>query len=115
MVQPCVSRTVSWQAYADVKASFAAASIIGECVVFNIGGNKHRLISRIRYTSQKVFVLKVMTHREYDDDKWKGECECVELPPLPSADSAGWTSRTKEKTMTVKTNFGRRGWARTRT
>jgi mRNA interferase HigB len=79
------SRTVSWQAFADVKASFAAASIVGDCVVFNIGGNKYRLISRIRYISQKVFVLKVMTHREYDNDKWKGECGCFELPPLPSS------------------------------
>lgn len=77
------SRTVSWEAFADVKASFASVSIVGDCVVFNIGGNKYRLISRIRYTSQKVFVLKVMTHREYDDDRWKGECGCFEPPPSP--------------------------------
>ena len=78
------SRTVSWEAFGDIKASFASASIVGDCVVFNVGGNKYRLVSRVRYSSQKVFVLKVMTHREYDDDKWKGECGCFELPPLPS-------------------------------
>jgi len=49
--------------------------------VFNIGGNKYRLIGRIRYAIRKVFVLKVMTHGEYDEDKWKGECGCFEPPP----------------------------------
>jgi mRNA-degrading endonuclease HigB of HigAB toxin-antitoxin module len=33
--------------------------------VFNVGGNKYRLICRIRFASQKVFVLKVMTHGEF--------------------------------------------------
>ena len=66
------SKTVSWLAWGDVRASFPSASIVGDCVVFNIGGNKYRLICRIRYTTQKVFVLKVMTHSEYDEDKWKG-------------------------------------------
>ena len=75
------NRTVSWQTWGDVKASFASASIIGDCVVFNIGGNKYRLINRIRYVTQKVFVLMVMTHSEYDEDKWKGECGCFEPPP----------------------------------
>jgi len=75
------SKTISWQFWGDVKASFAGASIVGDCIVFNIGGNKYRLISRIRYATQKVFVLKVMTHGEYDEDKWKGECGCFEPPP----------------------------------
>ena len=54
---------------------------LGDCIVFNIGGNTYRLISRIRYATQKVFVLMVMTHGEYDEDKWKGECGCFERPP----------------------------------
>ena len=77
------SKTISWQSWGDVKAPFASASIVGDCVVFNIGGNKYRLITRIRYATRKVFVLKVMTHREYDEDAWKGECGCFELPPPP--------------------------------
>jgi mRNA interferase HigB len=77
------SRTVSWQSWGDVRASIATASIVGDCVVFNIGGNKYRLISRIRYATQKVFVLKVMTHGEYVGDRWKRECGCFE-PPSPS-------------------------------
>jgi len=75
------SKTVSWRSWGDVRASFATASIVGDCIVCNIGGNKYRLISRIRYATQKVFVLKVMSHSEYDLDKWKGECGCFEPPP----------------------------------
>src|SRR5947199_1085348 len=75
------SKSVSWHSWGDVKAAFASASIVGDCVVFNIGGNKYRLVTRIRYLSQKVFVLKVMTHRAYDEDKWKDECGCFQLPP----------------------------------
>jgi mRNA interferase HigB len=75
--------TVSWQDWGDLKASFPAASTVGDCIVFNIGGNKYRLISRVRYATQKVFVLMVMTHGEYDKDKWKRECGCFEPPPPP--------------------------------
>ena len=49
--------------------------------MFNIGGHKYRSVTRILYSSQKVFVLKVMTHAEYDKDKWKDECGCFAAPP----------------------------------
>ena len=75
------NRTVAWQSWGDVKTDFGSASVVGSCVVFNIGGNKYRLVTRILYQSQKVFVLKGMTHEEYDEDKWKNECGCFQPPP----------------------------------
>lgn len=78
-------KSVAWHSWSDVKADFANASSVGNCVVFNIGGNKHRLVTRILYPSHKVLVLKVMTHEEYDEDKWKEECGCYEPPPRPKA------------------------------
>jgi mRNA interferase HigB len=39
--------------------------------VFNIGGNKYRLIARIRYDYQLINVRAVLTHREYDAGKWQ--------------------------------------------
>lgn len=82
------SRTVSWQSWGDVKAEFGRASLVGNCVVFNIGGNKYRLVTRILYPSQKVFVLRVMSHGEYDEDTWKDECGCFAPPPTrQSSDS----------------------------
>ena len=70
------------QSWGDVKADFGSASLVGNCVVFNIGGNKYRLATRILYPSQKVFILKCMAHTEYDEDKWKTDCGCYEPPPF---------------------------------
>jgi mRNA interferase HigB len=89
------SKTVSWHSWGAVKAKFSKASIVGTCVVFNIGGNKYRLIARILYVSQKVFVLKVMTHAEYDADKWKEECGCFSPPP-PKGERAGKPSPPRQ-------------------
>ncbi len=75
------SKSVAWHSWADVKSDFASASIVGSCIVFNIGGNKYRLVTRNLYRSQKVFVLKIMTHAKYDKDAWKSECGCFEPPP----------------------------------
>ena len=40
--------------------------------VFNIGGNKYRLVARIRYDYQLINVRAVMTHKEYNEGQWKG-------------------------------------------
>lgn len=74
-------RTVAWRSWSDLRAEYGSASLVGNCVVFNIGGNKYRLVTRILYPSQKVFVLKAMTHAEYDKDAWKAECGCFAPPP----------------------------------
>ncbi len=90
------SKSVAWHAWADVKAGFASASIVGNCVVFNISGNKYRLVTRILYPSQKVFVLKVLNHKEYDEDEWKEDCGCYAPPPIRPSKS-GTTQPTKRK------------------
>lgn len=87
------NKSVAWHTWSDVKGDFGSASSVGNCAVFNIGGNKYRLITRILYPSQKVFVLKAMTHAEYDLDKWKEECGCFEPPPKPRKPPKGKPKR----------------------
>ena len=82
-------KNVAWQSWADLKATFRNASVVGNCVVFNIGGNKYRLVTRPLYRSQKVFVLKVMTHAEYDLDRWKDDCGCFAAPAKPRGKRQG--------------------------
>lgn len=81
-------KTVSWRNWGDVRSVFGNVDLVGNCVVFNIGGNKYRLIVRILYPSRKVFILKVLTHREYDNGRWKEECGCFSGPPGKSAGSS---------------------------
>jgi mRNA interferase HigB len=57
----------SWTGPADIKRRYASASFVGkDRVVFNIGGNKYRLIVAVKYQPQIVLVRFVGTHSEYD-------------------------------------------------
>lgn len=78
------NKTVAWHSWGDVKATFATASLVGNCVVFNIGGNKYRLVTRVLYVSQKVFILRMMTHAQYDNEPWQDDCGCFQSPPKPT-------------------------------
>lgn len=56
-----------WVGPADIKRRYASASFLNENrVVFNIGGNKYRLIVRILYRYRTVYIRFVGTHAEYD-------------------------------------------------
>jgi mRNA interferase HigB len=65
-----------WTSLRDVRATYPHADGVrirsGDTLtVFNIGGNKYRLVARIRYDYQLVNVRHVLTHAEYDEGKWK--------------------------------------------
>lgn len=64
-------RKANWQNLSELKQTYPSADLVGRYIVFNIRGNKYRLISRIVYRSQTVFVIAVLTHEEYDLGKWK--------------------------------------------
>ncbi len=57
--------------FADLRATFPSADRVGNLIVFNIGGNKYRLIASIHFNRQKAYVRYVMTHKEYDKGDWK--------------------------------------------
>ena len=60
-------KSASWQTPNDVKSQFRSASIVGDNrVVFNIAGNKYRLIVKIHYNTGIVYVRFIGTHRQYD-------------------------------------------------
>ena len=57
----------SWTSPNGIKADYAKASILKSGrVVFNICGNKYRLIVDINYLRQWVFIRFIGTHKEYD-------------------------------------------------
>ena len=60
-----------WQNLAELKQVYPTADVVARYTIFNIKGNKYRLISRIVYRSQTVFIVAILTHEEYDLGKWK--------------------------------------------
>ncbi len=59
--------------FVELRTVFPSADLVGKLTVFNIGGNKARLITAIHYNRQKVYIRAILTHAEYDENKWKGE------------------------------------------
>ncbi|MEH2368349.1 type II toxin-antitoxin system HigB family toxin [Nostoc sp.] len=57
--------------FVELREMFPSADRVGKLTVFNIGGNKVRLIAAIHYNRQKVYIRAVLTHSEYDEGKWK--------------------------------------------
>jgi mRNA interferase HigB len=63
-----IAKKAQWKAPKDVKAQFGNASFLEESItVFNIAGNKYRLVVRVRYDLKRVYVMHVFTHPEYDE------------------------------------------------
>ena len=61
----------NFDSFAEIRSVFSSADQVGKLTVFNIGGNKVRLIAAIHYNRGKVYIRAVLTHKEYDEDKWK--------------------------------------------
>ena len=60
-----------WKNFSDVRQVFSSADMVGQLTVFNIGGNKYRLITKIAFATHKVYIRAVLTHTEYDKGNWK--------------------------------------------
>jgi len=71
-----VARNAQWRNIIDVRQVYSAADLVGICTVFNIAGNKYRLVTHIKYARQAIYIRHVLTHPEYSRGKWKNECDC---------------------------------------
>jgi mRNA interferase HigB len=59
------------QSFAEMKEIFPATDKVGSHHVFDIGGNKIRLIATVHYRAKRVFIRHILDHPEYDKGKWK--------------------------------------------
>ncbi len=60
-----------FQSFAELREVFPNADQVANLTVFNIGGNKVRLVAAIHYNRQKVYIRAILTHTDYDAGKWK--------------------------------------------
>jgi mRNA interferase HigB len=65
----------AWKNIMEVRQVYRHADAVGTCTVFNIKGNDYRLIATIDYRAQILDVKRVLTHAEYDKEKWKKDCD----------------------------------------
>lgn len=71
-----VTKKANWENLADTRKDFRHADLAGVCTIFNISGNKYRLITKIFYPNKVVLIRFVLTHAEYDKKIYKNDCEC---------------------------------------
>jgi mRNA interferase HigB len=64
-------KTGAFGSFVELREVFPAADQVGKLTVFNIGGNKARLIAAIHYNRQKVYIRAILTHSDYDEGSWK--------------------------------------------
>ena len=57
--------------FSELREIFPSADKVDDLTVFNIGGNKIRLIAAVHYNTQCLYIRHVLTHKEYDKEKWK--------------------------------------------
>jgi mRNA interferase HigB len=62
-----------YENFSHLRRVFPNADKVGKFTVFNIGGNKYRLITVIHYNRRKIYVRHVLTHEDYDRGRWKRE------------------------------------------
>ena len=68
----------TWRQFSEIRTTFNHADVAttdngSPVVIFDIGGNKYRIIAAVHYNTGICYILRVLTHKEYDLAKWKKE------------------------------------------
>ncbi|MBI1762646.1 MAG: type II toxin-antitoxin system HigB family toxin [Acidobacteria bacterium] len=69
-----ITKNANWSNLAETRGNFAHADLAGNCTIFNIGGNKYRLITKINFRWKMVYIRFVLTHAEYDRGGYANDC-----------------------------------------
>jgi mRNA interferase HigB len=74
-----VAKLARWRNLHDVRLTYPATDQVGNCLVFDVCGNRYRLIVGVRYASQEhggtLFVKRFLTHAQYAKAQWKEDCQ----------------------------------------
>ena len=71
-----IASAAKWANFVEVRQTFNSADSVGPCVVFDIAHNRCRVISYIRYTAERLYVLQILDHPDYTKGGWINECNC---------------------------------------
>lgn len=65
-----VDRT-NFASFSELRRTFPSADMVDRFVVFNIAGNKFRLVASVHFNRGKLYIRHVLTHAEYNRGAWK--------------------------------------------
>jgi mRNA interferase HigB len=66
-----IVRKTGFKDFNELRRTFPSADWVDGLVVFNVGGNKYRLIAAIHFNRGRVYIRHVLTHEDYDHGAWK--------------------------------------------
>ena len=66
-----IVRRSEFASFAPLRATIPSADMVGELVVFSIGGNRYRLVASVHFNRRKLYIRHVLTHAEYDKGAWR--------------------------------------------
>lgn len=67
----CIMKHMNFSSFAALKQTFGSADKVGPLTVFDIAGNRYRLVTAIHYNRRRVYVRHVLTHAQYDRGRWR--------------------------------------------
>jgi mRNA interferase HigB len=74
-----------WANLNELRSVYPSADLVGHCVVFDIHHNRFRLVAFVKYRRGRqngiVYIRRIMTHAEYDRNRWQEPCGCLTPPP----------------------------------
>jgi mRNA interferase HigB len=65
------ARAASWRSLEEVRGTYPATDMVGALAVFNIKGNRYRLIARMAFRNRRIYIKGFLTHAEYTKGAWK--------------------------------------------
>jgi mRNA interferase HigB len=65
------ARAADWRNLEEVRRTYPATDMVGALAVFNIKGNRYRLIARMAFPHRRIYIKEFLTHAEYDKGAWK--------------------------------------------
>jgi mRNA interferase HigB len=64
-------KATNFSSLPELKSMFPTTDRVEKLTVFNVGGNKVRVIAAIHYNRKRIYIRAVLTHEEYDRGRWK--------------------------------------------
>jgi mRNA interferase HigB len=67
-----------FSSFAELKRVIGSADMVGKCLIFNIKGNQYRLIVRVNFKGQRMYIKDFLPHAEYDKLDLKKDTKCAD-------------------------------------